>query len=142
MPASGPSPAPKSANGNNNSNGAKRSIDDAWQGDETTQPRQDGAKSGPSTARNSNSFGPPSATESGLLSAASKKSMMDGLGGPTEYQPSFNAVHGSFQSSTPLNFGSSVPPMMQQTSHFPMMPSGLALFEIPPRPIAPGYPIA
>lgn len=122
-------------NGNEHSNAAKRSISDAWQGDENTQPRQDGGKSGPSTSRNSSSHMPTRHSssaasrnsESSVLSAASKKSMMDGLGGPTEYEPSFGSARGSFQTSTPLNFGSSVPPMLQGTNHFPMMPSGHAL---------------
>lgn len=105
-----------------NSNATKRSLSEAWRGDESSQPRQDAG----STAFRKPSLGSRHSSGSrrdsndGVLDAASKKSMMDGLGGATEYEPSYESAHGSFQSTTPLNFGSALPPMMHGNGSLPM----------------------
>lgn len=106
-----------SGNSNTNGNSTKRSVSEVWRGDETSQPRQEG---GSTTLRkpslgSRHSSGPRKGSNVGL-DAAAKKSMMDGLGGATEYAPSFESAHGSFQSSTSLSFGSALPPMMGPSS--------------------------
>lgn len=130
-------PTPSMNNGNSNGNGStnksgKRSVSEAWRGDENSQPQQDGGKSGSMSYRkpslgSRHSSGPRKGSDEGALDEAAKKSMMDGLGGATEYEPSFESAHGSFQSSTSLSFGSALPPLMQQSGNFPMMGSGIAL---------------
>jgi hypothetical protein len=116
-------------NGKRNSNSTKRSVSEAWRGDETSQPRQNSGSSAfrkPSLGSR-HSSGQRNDSSEGVLDAASKKSMMDGLGGATEYEPTYESAHGSFQSSTPLNFGSALPPMMHANGSFPMPGSGSSL---------------
>ncbi|KAJ9100637.1 hypothetical protein QFC21_003681 [Naganishia friedmannii] len=106
----------------NSSGHGKRSIDEAWQGDESDRPNQatnNGAlasytKPGFVSRKSSNSNRPRGNSDENVLDEAAKKSLMAGLEGPTEFEPSFRDAHASsFQSSTSLNFGSAIPPMVR-----------------------------
>ncbi|KAJ9093584.1 hypothetical protein QFC19_008313 [Naganishia cerealis] len=108
-----------SASFRNNVGSAKRSNSEAWHGDETDQPRQANGNSASVSLTQPSSKGRKSTrgradSDDKILDEAAKKSMMAGLGGATEFEPSFQDAHGSsFQSSTSLNFGSALPPLMQ-----------------------------
>lgn len=111
----------KLASSRNNSGSGKRSISEAWHGDESDQPRQtshngDSASSTKpwlATRKSSDSNRPHGNSDEHVLDEAAKKSLMAGLDGPTEFEPSFqDARASSFQSSTSLNFGSAIPPMI------------------------------
>ncbi|KAJ9122402.1 hypothetical protein QFC22_001825 [Naganishia vaughanmartiniae] len=105
----------------NNGGAGKRSISEAWHGDENDQPRQaihNGDSASSTKPRLASRNGSDSTrlcgnSDENVLDEAAKKSLMAGLDGPTEFEPSFQDAHASsFQSATPLNFGSAIPPLI------------------------------